>query len=81
MDNLIGLDFIPAGVNKGRKDILDEIAAEGIKPLPAVSTTMNTFTHGAGLPPFLCKPAPSFFWRAEREGDAANNRDSTGEKR
>jgi hypothetical protein len=80
MDNLTRLDFIPAGVIKGEKRKLRRKHPQGNKTQAGgVYHHEHVHTHGAGLPPFLCKPAPSFFWRAEREADAANNRDSTGE--
>jgi hypothetical protein len=62
--------FPPAGI-KAKKEIRQENALGGIKPGPAGSITLNTFTSGAGLPPFLCRPAPSFLRGAEREGDCS----------
>ena len=82
MDNLGGIDFIPAGANKGKKEFLEETCLPGNKTrLPGVYHNEHVHTHGAGLPPFLCRPAPSSLNQAERDGASARKTESRGEKR
>ena len=53
MDNLGGLDFIPAGANKGKKEFLAESGLRGNKTRPpGVYHHEHVHTYGAGLPPF-----------------------------
>jgi hypothetical protein len=82
MDNQAGLDFIPAGRIKVKKNFLKERGLSRNKNWwGGVYHHEHVHTHGAGLPPFLCRLAPFSLKRAERDGASASIRESRGEKR